>query len=726
MSYLKDREIWLSKVPTGNPPAGFFWKFIQNGKVVVRDSSGNEQMMIATNGNQAITGSLIVTGGITGTISSASYVQYSNVANKPTLVSGSGQISFNGITNKPTLVSGSSQVTYSGLTGIPSGIVSGSAQVAQFGYATTGANGFNGSQSITGSLTVTGQVIAQTLNVQQVTSSIVFSSGSNVFGNNTGNTHRFTGSVNITGSLSVNGAGTFTSTLAATNGTFINGSNQNTLGGGALGLLAYTGYNSSANQSITLGLALDEAVDSSIAYQYNLGVSGNATGQNLILTSKRRGTTDLTVLTINGTGGAVTLTGALNGTSGAFSGNIESTSLTASIVAGRTTGYGYFGNLTGGAYSIVYGDSHATKPNRIEISGAGGVYVLNAATFSSSVTANSTINGYLGTIAAGQTPATSGTTPVNPMLNLTNNRGIGMYFGGSYAGNYAQWIQVSDTGNLGVNYPLLLNPNGGNVGIGTASPVGKLMLYQSVAGNVLLNIVSNQGGSTQAGINFSPSITDVDIASNPPQASIYATDSNYGANIIFANKLEGAIGNALTERMRITSGGTIRITNFTSNGLVGTDSSGNLGVVNTNYTEIATGTITYSMNSGSPWGINNSFPATIRDYNDDGMAGSAGVATSSNLGRGVTFDLGSAKAVRRIVERGYPTKNLNIIVVQYSTNNSTWTDIHAYYHVYGNTQKDMQFNPTGAISARYWRWFIHDWTEREVQNYYTYEAIIYT
>ena len=201
MSYLKDREIWLSKVPTGNPPAGYFWKFIQNGKVVVRDSSGNDQMMIATNGSQAITGSLIVTGGITGTISSASYVQYSNVANKPTLVSGSGQISFNGITNKPTLVSGSSQVTFLGLSSIPSGIVSGSAQVAQFGYATTGSNGFNGSQSITGSLTVTGQVIAQTLNVQQVTSSIVYSSGSNIFGNNSGNTHRFTGSVSITGSL---------------------------------------------------------------------------------------------------------------------------------------------------------------------------------------------------------------------------------------------------------------------------------------------------------------------------------------------------------------------------------------------------------------------------------------------------------------------------------------------------------------------------------------------
>ena len=201
MSYLKDREIWLSNVPTGNPPAGYFWKFIQNGKVVVRDSSGNNQMMIATSGSQAITGSLTVTEGITGTVSSASYVEYSGVANKPTLVSGSSQITYSGLTGIPSgIVSGSSQVTFLGLSSIPSGIVSGSGQVDQFGYATTGSNGFNGSQSITGSLTVTGQVIAQTLNVQQVTSSIVYSSGSNIFGNTVGNVQSFTGSLQVSGS----------------------------------------------------------------------------------------------------------------------------------------------------------------------------------------------------------------------------------------------------------------------------------------------------------------------------------------------------------------------------------------------------------------------------------------------------------------------------------------------------------------------------------------------
>jgi hypothetical protein len=128
----------------------------------------------------AITGSLIVTGGITGNVTgsatTASYVEYSNVANKPTLVSSSVQVKGYNV------------------------------------FATTGSNQFNGSQSITGSLTVTGQVIAQTLNVQEVTSSIVFSSGSNRFGNNSGNKHQFTGSVSVTGSLAVAGAGSFSGT----------------------------------------------------------------------------------------------------------------------------------------------------------------------------------------------------------------------------------------------------------------------------------------------------------------------------------------------------------------------------------------------------------------------------------------------------------------------------------------------------------------------------------
>jgi hypothetical protein len=52
---------------------------------------------------------------------------------------------------------------------------------------------------------ITGTLTAQTLVVQTVTSSIVYSSGSNIFGNDLSNTQTFTGSVNVTGSLTIRG-----------------------------------------------------------------------------------------------------------------------------------------------------------------------------------------------------------------------------------------------------------------------------------------------------------------------------------------------------------------------------------------------------------------------------------------------------------------------------------------------------------------------------------------
>ena len=52
---------------------------------------------------------------------------------------------------------------------------------------------------------VGGTLTAQTLIVQTITSSIIYSSGSNTFGNSLANNQRFTGSVDITGSLTING-----------------------------------------------------------------------------------------------------------------------------------------------------------------------------------------------------------------------------------------------------------------------------------------------------------------------------------------------------------------------------------------------------------------------------------------------------------------------------------------------------------------------------------------
>ena len=88
-------------------------------------------------------------------------------------------------------------------------------------FATTGSNTFIGSQVVSGSLTAsgsitaTGTITAQTLVVQTITSSVVYSSGSNVFGNDIGNSQRFTGSVLITGSLTLTGPMIGSSTMCS-------------------------------------------------------------------------------------------------------------------------------------------------------------------------------------------------------------------------------------------------------------------------------------------------------------------------------------------------------------------------------------------------------------------------------------------------------------------------------------------------------------------------------
>jgi hypothetical protein len=74
-----------------------------------------------------------------------------------------------------------------------------------------------------------------------------------------------------------------------------------------------------------------------------------------------------------------------------------------------------------------------------------------------------------GTVAL---PATSGSTPVG-MMSLrakTANASHGLHMGVSNASPWGSWLQAQDANNLATEYPLLLNPNGGSVGIGVTAP----------------------------------------------------------------------------------------------------------------------------------------------------------------------------------------------------------------------------------------------------------------
>jgi len=271
-------------------------------------------------GSVNITGSLIVTGSIIGTVTTASYVlnavSASYAANATTssfalnatsasyaLVATSASYSLNATTSSYALIATSA--SYAANADLLDGRDS-------LTFANTGSNAFvgtqniNGAVAITGSLTTTGTITAQTLNVQQVTSSIVYSSGSNIFGNSVSNTQSMTGSVGISGSLSVNGVLTGTSaTFTGNSGT---SSTRLTLQGTGDGWNNQLITNTSG--SLWLGVMRDDGIapfTSGSAFASFLG-SSNAT--SLILT-----TNATPRLTISSTG-AATFSGLITSTIG--------------------------------------------------------------------------------------------------------------------------------------------------------------------------------------------------------------------------------------------------------------------------------------------------------------------------------------------------------------------------------------------------------------------------
>jgi len=109
-------------------------------------------------------------------------------------------VDFTNIDNIPTLVSGSSQISYSGITDIPAGLVSGSSQIQLSGiFGTTfSASNFTFPQD----LIVQGKLTAQEFNTELISSSIIFESGSTKFGDSFDDVHSFTGSLEVQGTVS--------------------------------------------------------------------------------------------------------------------------------------------------------------------------------------------------------------------------------------------------------------------------------------------------------------------------------------------------------------------------------------------------------------------------------------------------------------------------------------------------------------------------------------------
>lgn len=77
-------------------------------------------------------------------------------------------------------------------------------------------------------------------------------------------------------------------------------------------------------------------------------------------------------------------------------------------------------------------------------------------------------------------PASSGTTPTG-IMRLSQSGGAGVIDFGFGGASGAGWLQATSSANLATNFQLLLNPNGGNVGIGTSAPTELLSVNGSAS-----------------------------------------------------------------------------------------------------------------------------------------------------------------------------------------------------------------------------------------------------
>jgi len=101
-------------------------------------------------------------------------------------------------------------------------------------------------------------------------------------------------------------------------------------------------------------------------------------------------------------------------------------------------------------------------------------------------------------VTAKADPATSGTT-ANGNFRLGTTVGTHVLDFGLSSSSTFSWLQARDKGAYGTNYNLVLNPNGGNLGIGTLAPNSTLTVGNStgaIAGEISINpaAAANEGG----------------------------------------------------------------------------------------------------------------------------------------------------------------------------------------------------------------------------------------
>jgi len=396
-------------------------------------------------GNVVISGSLTVTGSIIGTASFASTASYLSGYVSPFPFTGSA------------IISGSLDVT--------------------------------GSLKVTGSITSTGTLTAQTLVVQTVSSSVIYSSGSNVFGNSLANTQILTGSVSITGSLAVNGSNAVltnqTSSMSASyavSASYASTSTSASFATSASSAVTASYWSGSINNVLSASYALTASYSANVpitaSYANNANSASYAATASFVTTAQ----TASFVTT------AQTASYVLNAVSSSFA-TSASQALTASYLSGYVSPFPFTGS------AIISGSLGVTGSFKVtNLSGSGVRYLV--ADESGSITAQSASAALKSTQAF---TSTAGQTT----FSVTNGYSTG-YVDVFINGSKLSTAEFTDT-------------SGTNIVLATGSFVNdtvEVVKYTPAAGvtnNVLrqLTTFTASAGQTVFSASYTPGLLDI-------------------------------------------------------------------------------------------------------------------------------------------------------------------------------------------------------------------------
>ena len=141
-----------------------------------------------------------------------------------------------------------------------------------------------------------------------------------------------------------------------------------------------------------------------------------------------------------------------------------------------------------GTFAIGYRDTtSASRTDRLVIDASGNVGIG---------TTNPVAKFNIQGTSEGAPPTSGGEGTSNGIFRLRDNFNVALDIGTLGASPWSTWLQVADTTTMGTEYPLSLNPNGGNVGIGNRNPLGKLDIFDTDAVRLRLTTSStNARGS---------------------------------------------------------------------------------------------------------------------------------------------------------------------------------------------------------------------------------------